>query len=133
VSLARVISDDALATLTIRGEADADTMAEKTGVAEVIRNRMLTKYQSDGTVAGTVLHPGAFTCWWWKDPGLVRMLSSYLDANFDDAAAAWHAAMTASSTARGAVLYVNLAVAQPSWATPDAFLVKIDNLSFYRG
>jgi spore germination cell wall hydrolase CwlJ-like protein len=133
VSLARVISDEALVALTIRGEADAEDMATKIAVAEVIRNRMLKHYSSDGTVAGTVCAPGQFSCWWWKDPGLIRMMKMMLDAHFDDAAAAWQSAMTASDTAQGALRYVNLDVAQPTWATSDALLVKIGKLSFYRG
>ena len=131
---ARVISDDALATLTIRGEADAEDMPTKIGVAEVIRNRMLHHYHSDGTVAGTVLSPDQFDCWWWKDPNLQRILTSCVDAHFDDAAAAWHAALTASDTVHGALLYVNTDYQpQPVWATPDRLLATLGKLSFYKG
>lgn len=50
-------SDEALAALTVYLEARGESFAGKLAVAAVIRNRMERRYQSDGTIAGTVLRP----------------------------------------------------------------------------
>lgn len=59
----QLVPDDSWAILTIYGEAAGEPMEGKLAVAHVIRNRMRFKYQSDGTVVGTVLKPFQFSMW----------------------------------------------------------------------
>lgn len=121
----RILSERALAVVTIYQEAQGELYAGKLAVAEVIRNRINQKYSSDGTVAGTVLRPLQFSGWNAKDPGRVR------NAKLDDAdpivqecAKAWDEAMAGSDTVKGAVLYYNpdpkLVPVTPDWAMPDS-------------
>ena len=121
----RILSERALAVVTIYQEAQGEDYAGKVAVAEVIRNRMNKKYASDGTVAGTVLRPLQFSGWNAKDPGRVRAAKiDDEDALVKDCTKAWDAAMAGSNTVQGAVLYYNpdprLVPETPEWALPDS-------------
>jgi len=109
----RLISDDALAAVTIYQEAAGESFEGKVAVAEVIRNRMAFRYQSDGTVAGTVLHPFAFSGWNStsnQNIAALRIRSVQVDsAASNDCAVAWQTSID-SQTVKGAVLYYNPAV-----------------------
>jgi len=59
----RLVSDDAWAILTVLQEADASPQEERIAVAEVIRDRAKLKYNSDGSIVGTVLKAGQFSGW----------------------------------------------------------------------
>src|SRR6185437_8474811 len=94
---------------------------------EVIRNRMNTKYASDGTVSGTVLRPKQFSGWNTTDPSRIRTVRS--DTNDDivkQCLQAWEEAKQGSNRVRGAVLYLNPGYLQkngepmPDWALPDS-------------
>ena len=74
-----LFSDEALAVSTIWQEARGEPFLGKLAVAQVIRNRVLRKYTSDGTVAGTVLSPSQFSGWNTEDPS--RALSVMLDTD----------------------------------------------------
>ena len=50
----KLFDDDALAIATIWQEAEGEPYDAKVAVGEVIRERMRRKYNSDGTIAGTV-------------------------------------------------------------------------------
>jgi spore germination cell wall hydrolase CwlJ-like protein len=50
----RLISDDALAIVTVWTEAEGEPYEAKLGVCEAIRNRARLKVLSDGTIVGTV-------------------------------------------------------------------------------
>lgn len=65
-------SDDILAALTIYLEARGESFAGKMAVAAVIRNRMIHKYHSDGTVKVTVLRAKQFEPWIGRSPKEVR-------------------------------------------------------------
>ena len=132
----RLVSDDALAVITIFQEAAGESLEGKIAVAEVIRNRMATRYQSDGTVAGTVLRPFAFSGWnSTRDPNIaaLRIRSVQVDsAATNDCAIAWHQSL-GSHTVKGAVLYVNPAgvAVRPNWADPAKLLAVVGQHEFY--
>ena len=129
----RLISDSALAIITIWTEAQGEPEAGKIAVGEVIRNRMKSKFFSDGTIAGTVARRYQFSAW-NDDQGDNDLLIRALRLNVEDTkecADAWAWSQTSSLT-KGALLYVNLDVAHPAWATPDKFITQIGQHSFYR-
>lgn len=119
--MARILSDDALAIMTIAQEALGESYEGKVAVAEVIRNRMDAKYSSDGTVAGTVLRAWQFSGWNTDAVGRVRMAKlDDTDPKVADCARAWHAAKAGSQTVHGAVLYYAPAVVTtPKWARAE--------------
>lgn len=117
----RILSDDALAIITIAQEAIGESYEGKLAVAEVIRNRMRHKYSSDGTVAGTVLRPWQFSGWNTDSVGRVRMAKIDGDDKVvDDCVRAWRSAKEGSNTVNGAVLYYAPAIVKmPKWARPE--------------
>ena len=130
----RLISDTALAAITIWQEARGEAYEGKLAVAEVIRNRMKERYASDGTVAGTVLRPKQFSGWNGGDPN--RIPSLKIDDG-DEAAAgcirAWKEAMEQNTyTAKGALLYYAPALAAPEWARGCTELARIGRHVFLR-
>lgn len=74
----RLVPDRIWVAMTIRQESDGEPYIGKLAVAEVIRNRMETRYNSDGTGYGTVLYPFQFSGWNTNDPNRIRV------ANIDD-------------------------------------------------
>jgi spore germination cell wall hydrolase CwlJ-like protein len=116
--MARLISDDALAIVTIWQEARGESQDGKVAVAEVIRNRIQQRYSSSGSVASTVLRPFQFSGWNSNTPW--RAASTELDDAdpvVAECAAAWQTAQGGSNTVSGAVLYYNPAAvpAEPPW------------------
>ena len=130
----RLISDEALAIVTIRQEAEGESYLGKLAVAEVIRNRMQRKYASDGTVAGTVLRAKQFSGWNATSTktdliNTFRIKSVQIDSDdpiVKDCIRAWHEAQAGSNTVHGAVLYYapstlkKLGIPEPDWALPDS-------------
>jgi len=119
----RLITEEALAIVTIMQEAAGEPYEGKLAVAEVIRNRMQQRYTSDGTVAGTVLRPYQFSGWNTADPGRVRNIRADTDQQVvQDCSRAWAEALAGSNTVHNAVLYYNkrLVVDTPDWALPDS-------------
>lgn len=123
----RLISEEALAVVTIMQEAEGEPYLGKLAVAEVIRNRMNKLYASDGTVSGTVLRPLQFSGWNAKDPGRVRSVRADSDgAIVKDCIRAWNEARAGSNTVHGAVLYYSpsalkaMGIPEPDWALPDS-------------
>jgi len=80
-----LFSDEALAVSTIWQEARGEPFLGKLAVAHVIRNRTLRKYNSDGTVGGTVLSPYQFSGWNTKDPNRVSSVGIDTDDTVVDA------------------------------------------------
>ena len=119
--MARLISERALAILTIAQEALKEPYEGKLAVAEVIRNRMQQKYSSDGTVEGTVLKPYQFSGWNTAD--ITRIKSMRWDDQWQemrDCARAWDEALNGSDIVKGAVLYyAPKVVPEPKWARPE--------------
>lgn len=129
----RLVSDDAIAIITLVQEVAGEPYDGKLAVAEVIRRRMRLGFQSDGTVAGTLLRAYAFSGWNTK-PDFLRIRTIQLhdsDAGVQDCARAWREGAT-SNLVPQAVNYVNLDIAHPDWATPDRFVAKVGHHSFYR-
>lgn len=119
----RLITEEALAVVTIMQEAEGESYLGKLAVAEVIRNRMNKKYASDGTVSGTVLRPLQFSGWNAKDPGRIRSVRADSDgAIVRDCIRAWNEARAGSNTVHGAVLYLNPSLVSPlpEWSLPDS-------------
>ena len=116
----RLVSEEALAVITIWQEARNEPQEGMMAVGEVIRNRMKLKYSSDGTVAGTVLRPLQFSGWNAKDPSRVKSLKiDDDDATVKKCLAAWLLSEQ-SNHAKGAVLYYAPAVvSMPDWAKPE--------------
>jgi N-acetylmuramoyl-L-alanine amidase len=129
----RLLTDDALAAVTIFQEAEGELYVGKLAVAEVIRNRMAQRYQSDGTVAGTVARPLQFSGWNASAPNRVRSLvADDTDPEVADCIKAWAEAKTGSDVARGATLYFNPRLAQPSWANRVQIVAAIGNHQFFK-
>ena len=130
----RVIPDEAWAVLTIWQESRGESHAGRVAVAEVIRNRTLRHYASDGTVASTCLRPLQFSGWNTKDPN--RVPSAKLDDTdpmVADCLAAWREAQAGSNLAKGAVLYYSpLGVAAPpAWAVNCVQVATIGHHLFF--
>lgn len=131
--MARLISDDALAIITIYQEARGESFNGMCAVGEVIRNRMGRKYSSDGTVAGTVCRPYQFSGWNTQDPNRVPSLKlDDADPKVKECAKAWRTSQ-ATTYAMGAVLYCNLAVlpARPDWAKAENHVAKVGSHDFF--
>lgn len=126
---------DFFAVVTIAQEAIGEPYAGKLAVAEVIRNRTMSRYSSDGTVIGTVLRSWQFSGW---NPEkleddklqpidvkayLARAYKQIAQANtalLDDCITAWEEAKQGSNTINGAVeYYAPAVVATPKWARPE--------------
>jgi len=125
--MSRLVEDETWAVLTLWMEARGEPYDGKLAVAEVIQERMRRKYQSDGTVVGTVLKPYQFSGWNTHDVN--RLAAARLEE--DDAMAAmcrqaWRDVQAGFSVVPRAVLYCNPDVLPqlPEWATP-AKLVRI--------
>jgi len=114
-----LVPPSAWAILTICQEAAGESDDGKLAVAEVIRDRTLLRYQSDGTVAGTVLKPYQFSGWNTRDPA--RLMSARLSIAspvFGACARAWARACAEKTTlAKGAVLYHAAHIEAPAWAS----------------
>jgi len=117
----RVLTDDVLAIVTIAQEALGESYKGKVAVAEVILNRMKTRYSSDGTVAGTVLRSSQFSGWNTDSIGRVRMAKIDSDqAKVADCIRAWEEAKAGSQLVNGAVLYYAPALVRtPKWARAE--------------
>jgi spore germination cell wall hydrolase CwlJ-like protein len=134
----RLISDDALAAATIWQEAAGEPYEGKLAVASVIRNRMKRKYQSDGTVAGTVLKDYQFSGWNTDPKDTLRERSMMLDDDnpvVRECVRAWKESVYDDVT-NGAVLYFAPKGVKktPAWAeAPSVKFVKaIHNHHFYQ-
>jgi spore germination cell wall hydrolase CwlJ-like protein len=130
----RLISDTALAAVTIWQEARGELYQGKLAVAEVIRNRMQERYASDGTVAGTVLRPKQFSGWNGGDPNRIPSLKiDDGDRSVAECIRAWKEAMEQSTNiAKGALLYYAPALAAPAWARGCTELARIGGHVFLR-
>jgi N-acetylmuramoyl-L-alanine amidase len=116
----RLIADDALAIATIWQEARGESYRGKLAVARVIRNRMARRYQSDGTVEGTVLAPYQFSGWNTRDPNRIgAMRLDDTDPVVRDCQLAWEESREVDPT-NSALLYYNpkIVPTPPEWAKP---------------
>ena len=128
--MSRVITDFDLAVMTIYGEARGEPFEGKVAVGEVIRNRMLQRYSSDGTVAGTVLRPYQFSI--WNTGGVWSMAHlEYESEIYEECVTAWHASEYSDFTL-GANLYFNPKLAFPKWRNTTPLIVTIGNHQFHK-
>jgi len=132
----RLISDEGLAVATIWQEARGEPFLGKLAVAQVIRNRMDRKYNSDGTVAGTVLAPYQFSGWNTKDPN--RPISGSLSSEDGVVASCRDAWFMAFQAGKGdkftAVLFhANTMAEYPEWVKSEQVkkVAEIGNHIFY--
>lgn len=133
--MSRLVADDIWAILTIWQEARGEPDEGKLAVAEVIRNRTRQRYQSDGTVAGTVLAPFQFSGWNTTDPN--RRKAAVIDTDdptFQDCYHAWFRAKQGTDLVKQAVLYYNdtLVTDAPAWVAGCDEVARIGAHVFYR-
>lgn len=146
---------DALA-LNCFQEANLEPLDGIAAIARVVLNRAALKYQSDGTIQGTIFHPAAFS---WTQYAMVGGHYTKVAVTNADVAiraadllrqakaytTAWARALDVSGQVMAGtysgplydlltpetVLYDNLALAQPVWATPDKHVCTIGHHDFY--
>ena len=148
------MDDQTLLALCIWSEADGEPLVGKQAVARVILNRMRAHYESDGTVAGTVLWPNQFSGFWFDFQGdsYVRVCKTRQDAEARaermldkaQAEAIWPACVAVAKAALAgalppapalerAVLYLNPAIIKhlPTWASADKECCAVGRHTFY--
>lgn len=129
-----VVNPDSLAIITIWSEAQGEPYIGKLAVAEVIRNRMLRNYASDGTVAGTVARRYQFSA--WNDDAnnnalFIKALKiNDMDPVVQECIRAWNESRHTNHV-KGAVLYANLDVCDPSWSHGKTPIIKIAHHTFF--
>ncbi|WP_454061962.1 cell wall hydrolase [Candidatus Nitrospira salsa] len=124
------LTDDRLAALTIYLEARGESFAGKLAVAAVIRNRMHAKYQSDGTVKGTVLKRLQFQPWNHATPEDVRHRIS--ESRMQDSLLAWRMVQDGRKIVQGALLFYNPRLVEtPRWATVSHKVASIGGHEFF--
>lgn len=153
---------DELATTCIADEAGNQAHEGRVAIGVVILNRMARRFESDGTVAGTVLKRDQFSGFWFsmvhghytRVAHTREEAESRAEAKFamyvrqvlwGDCQLAWADADAwfvgeapsfnpshEFAALHDAVNYVNLTISQPVWATADKFLCKLGAHSFYR-
>ncbi len=125
---------EALAALTVYFEAAGESFAGKLAVAAVIRNRMKLKYQSDGTVKGTVkgtvLKARQFQPWSTRNPYHIPL--DLKKKSMRDSLLAWRLVQDGRNVVDGAVLFYNpKLVRTPYWATVSQRVSTIGGHEFY--
>lgn len=148
------MDDRTLLALCLYSEAQGEPHAGKCAVAQVILNRMREHFQSDGTVLGTVLHPNAFSGFWYAFRGdsYVRVARTLADAETRAAillvqaeqSTVWPECLGIASQALSgelpsdpgldkAVSYLNPAILKqlPAWASADKKLCSIGRHDFF--
>lgn len=154
------MTDADLQALNLFEEAANQPYEGMVAVQRVVCNRMAQRYESDGTAAGTVLKYDQFSWAYFEMVG--GHYTRVCDTPDEAAARAESLLSAAKATdtwidCAGAVtdgqigsffqggpqwrllnaeprtlLYVNLAVSNPAWATPDMHVAKIFAHDFYR-
>lgn len=118
-----LILPDLLAISTILAEAGNQPLNGMIAVGEVIRNRTKRKYNSDGSIIGTLLLPWQFSCWNNDMNSRRLMIRSLMNVslkdtipqgNIDRAIDAWAMSETTNITDK-AVLYHTIHIT-PSWS-----------------
>lgn len=131
ISRARHHPDDILAALTVFLEAEGETFEGKLAVAAVIRNRMRERYQSDGTVHGTVLRSWQFEPWLYRDPASVDF--DLDNPSMRDSLLAWLLVQDGREVVDGAVLFYNPRLVQtPAWARISRNVASIGRHEFFK-
>jgi spore germination cell wall hydrolase CwlJ-like protein len=112
VEFGPLFADVAIGVACVIGEAGGEGPVGMRAVAEVIRNRARTHYQSDGTIAGTVFKPWQFSCFGDGTSWRGRLFKlNWQEPTVQQAKQAWDTAFNDDGTGRrsdlvkGAVLY----------------------------
>lgn len=149
------MDDTTLLALLIWSEAAGEPVEGKRAVAQVVLNRMKRHYDSDGTVAGTVLAKDQFSGFWNDFVGgkYTRVCWTREDAEHRAEAmllkarrqAIWDVCMDVAEEALGghldapaglqnAVLYLNPSILPrlPAWASPDKQLCAVGAHAFFK-
>ena len=125
-----------LAVATLWQEARGEDQAAREAVAWVIRNRMVRLYDSDGTIAGTVLKRWQFSGWMSATIARQALRAVGVGGPLIDALrAAWYAAGDGPDPTHGAVLYYSPATMRgvPRWAARAPYLTTIGPFRLYGG
>jgi spore germination cell wall hydrolase CwlJ-like protein len=153
------MTDADLIALCVFQEANLEPDDGLAAVARVVMNRMRLRFQSDGSVAGTVFHANG-TAFSWAAFEMVEGRYSRvadgpveIEARAADLLAkaqrfhdAWARAQRIASQVRAGlyagvafmqvtgdtVLYLNPAIADAPWAVADKFVCRIGHHSFFR-
>lgn len=148
------MDDQTLLALCVWSESAGESVLGKQAVAQVILNRMHARYQSDGTVAGTILWPNQFSGFWFSmiDGKYTRVCWTHDDALqhadglllraqhqavwdicLDVATEALDGSMPCPPGLETALLYLNPAILPrlPVWASPDKQLCAVGAHMFY--
>jgi N-acetylmuramoyl-L-alanine amidase len=130
--MAQLIPEDHLAAMVIRDEAGGEPYEGKVAVAEVVLRRTRSKFQSDGTVTGTLLWPYAFSGLNTTAPHRTALFKvDDEDNTLLECLQAWETAKAGSDLSQGADSYFNPALAQPKWAATATHTVDIGAHSFF--
>lgn len=137
---ALLMPPNCLAVATIIQEAALEPYRGKVAVGKTIRNRMRKRYSSDGTVAGTVLHPYQFSGWNTPDRTRIRSCNTRLDSPVvRESFAAWVESEMTWDGMEDVVLYhANAKIMQklglpiPKWAVAAKKVATIGNHLFYK-
>jgi spore germination cell wall hydrolase CwlJ-like protein len=122
--------DDTLAALTIYFEAQGESFAGKLAVAAVIRNRMLHRFHSDGTVRGTVLRPKQFQPWMTRNPDRIPFQAG--NSKMQESLLAWKMVQDGRRVVDGAVLFYNPQIVKaPRWARVHRKVARIGGHDFF--
>ncbi len=124
-----------LAIATLWQEARGEDQAAREAVAWVVKNRMARLYDSDGTIAGTVLKRWQFSGWMSATIARQALRAVGTGAPLIEALrAAWDAAGVGPDPTRGAVLYYSPATMRgpaPRWAARAPYLTTIGPFRLY--
>lgn len=155
------MDDETLLALLIWTEAAGERYEGKIAVGHVALNRTVRKFRSDGTMTGTVFAKLQFSDFWddWMSGKYVEVAFTLEQAEARAAEllktaqsqGVWAKCVNAAKDARSgaftggpefaklvaagleAVMYCNLALSTPPWATPEATICSIPHHTFFRG
>lgn len=151
--------DRTLLTLTVYSEARGESVDGQAAVAQTILNRMNSDFQSNGTMAGTVLRWGAFSQYYYDmtdsgyeqvafDNGDARARLTDMLSTAQADTATWNRIQTLVTQVQSgtyvphdpnynnwigsSLQFVNPRISSPVWAVPQNYLGTIGNHAFYR-
>src|SRR5262249_33539463 len=126
---------DAVAALTIAGEAASEPYDCKVGIGNVIRARMREplRFLSDGTVLRTCLAPNQFSCWNRVSPPRVWMdLLDMADPVADECLKAWTQSAILDVVDGANFYYADTTDEIPAWTEHAEFKIQISHTLFYK-
>jgi len=126
--------EEGLAVATLWQEARGSSSEGKMCVAHVIRNRMAKQYTSDGTIAGTVLHPWQFSG--WMNNAICLESLRYVATDTLGLLAVWQESETSPDPTDGAILYyspgaMNPPGSVPFWVRSSRLTLTLPDFLFY--